>query len=72
MSEKEKLGLLEELMELEEGELSLTDKLKDYEEWDSVAVLSFIAMMDSEFHKTVKGADIKEFVTVQDAINMMQ
>lgn len=72
MSQEEKLAELEEIMELEEGELKVTDNLKDYVEWDSIAILSFIAMMDSKFHKTVKGADVKQLVTVQDAIDLME
>lgn len=72
MSLEEKIAKLEEIMELDEGELKVTDKLEDYDEWDSIAVLSFIAMMDSDFHKTVKGAEVKAFETVQDAVNMME
>jgi len=72
MSIQEKLGILEEIMELEEGELKVTDVLADFEEWDSIAILSYIAMMDSQFTKTVKGQEIKAFVTVQDALDMME
>ncbi|MCM1157874.1 MAG: acyl carrier protein [Bacteroidales bacterium] len=72
MSQEEKIAMLEEIMELDEGELKITDKLSDYEEWDSIAVLSFIAVMDSNFHKIVKGVDVKEIITVKDAIDMME
>ena len=72
MSMEEKLMKLEEIMELDEGELKATDVLADYEEWDSIAILSYIALMDAEFHKAVKGADVKNFVTVQDALDMME
>lgn len=71
MSEKEKILKLEEIMEVEEGTLKLTDKLNDFDEWDSIAILSFIAMMDSDFGKIVKGSEVKELETVQDAIAMM-
>ena len=43
----------------------------DIEEWDSVAILSFIAMMDEEFNKAVKGAEIREAKTVQDLFELM-
>lgn len=72
MSIEEKLMKLEEIMELDEGVLKVTDVLEDYDEWDSIAVLSYIAFMDSEFHKSVKGADVKAFVTVQDALDVME
>lgn len=71
MSEKEKLLKLEEIMEVEEGTLKLTDKLNDFDEWDSIAILSFIAMMDSDYGKIVKGSEVKELETVQDVIAMM-
>lgn len=71
MNEQEKLALLEEIMELDEGTLSVDDVLEDYEEWDSITALSFIAMMDEKFGKTVTGADIKGLHTVADAIEMM-
>lgn len=72
MSQQEKIALLEEIMDLDEGVLSLDTVLEDIEEWDSVAILSFIATMDEHFEKTIKGSDIKAFVTVQDAIAVME
>lgn len=71
MTEREKLALLEEIMELDEGELTMESILADYDEWDSIAAISFIAMMDETFDKTVKGAEIKEFKTAADAVNVM-
>jgi acyl carrier protein len=72
MSEQEKIAKLEEIMELDEGELKKTDVLNDFDEWDSIAVLSYIAILDSEFGKTIKGSEVKAFVTVQDAIERME
>ena len=72
MSEKEKLALLEDIMELDEGELNMDSVLADYDEWDSVAVISYIALMDERFHKAVKGVEIRKFVTAKDAIALME
>lgn len=72
MSEKEKLALLEEIMDLDEGTLSLVDALVDLDEWDSISALSFIAMMDEKFQKTISGEDIKKLVTIADAIALME
>lgn len=47
-------------------------KLADLDSWDSVALLSFIAMMDEKFNKEVKGAVIRQFVTIQDAMDIMK
>lgn len=72
MNEQEKIKLLEEFMDLEEGTLHLADTLSDFEEWDSLTALTFIAGMDERFGKKVTGEQIKSFVTVADAIAVMQ
>lgn len=72
MNEKEKIELLEEIMDLEAETLKLDDALAEYEEWDSLTALTFISEMDSRFSKKVTGDQIKSFVTVADAIAFME
>lgn len=72
MSNQEKLEKLAEIMDLEVEEIKEDAILADIDEWDSVAALSFIAMMDEEFGKAVKGAEIRQFVTIQDVLNAME
>lgn len=72
MSEKEKIELLEEIMDVDSGTLHIDDILKDYDEWDSLSVLTFISEIDSRFGKKISGEDIKKFVTVADAIAVME
>lgn len=72
MSEKEKIELLEEIMDLDPGTLHVEDTLRDYDEWDSLTVLTFISEIDSRFGKKVSGEEIKKFVTVADAIAVME
>lgn len=72
MNDQEKIKLLEEFMDVDEGTLHLTDTLADYEEWDSLTALTFIAEMDERFGKKITGEQIKSFVTVADAIAVMQ
>ena len=71
MTEKEKLVMLEEIMDLEEDFLSPEMILKDIEEWDSIAAISLIALMDEEFDKTIKGSEVRELETVADIITIM-
>ena len=42
---------------------------KDLEEWSSLIGLSIIAMVDEEFDIALKGADIRNAVTVEDLYN---
>lgn len=72
MEINEKLRLIEECMDLDEGTIKLEDNLEDYDEWDSVTALSIIAMIDEQFHKTVSGDDLKKAKTVADVLAMME
>lgn len=72
MTINEKIVLLEEMMELDEGTLTPETILADLEEWDSIAVISFIALMDEEFNKQIKGSQIKEFKVVADILAVME
>lgn len=72
MNDKQKLAILEDLIELEGGSLTPETLLSDIEEWDSVAFLSFIAMMDDEFGKIVKGSVVREQKTVADLMALME
>ena len=59
--------LIEKLAEiLEVEELDVTKKFTDYEEWDSLAALSILAMLDSDYHKMMKAADLRSFQSIED------
>ena len=49
MTNQEKLEHIAEILDLEVVEINEDTVLSEYEEWDSVAILSFIALMDEEF-----------------------
>ncbi|MBR3622974.1 MAG: hypothetical protein IKN43_06460 [Selenomonadaceae bacterium] len=72
MEKQEKIKLMEEVMDLEEGTLSESDTLSSYEEWDSLSVLAFMSVLTSKFQKNVLPKDIKNLVTVSDALNLME
>lgn len=71
MTDERKMELIAEILDMEPEELTPETRLADLSDWDSVAALSFIAMMDEEFDREFKGADVKKLVTVQDAMNVM-
>ena len=71
MTEERKIELIAEILDVDTDEISPEMALDSFD-WDSVAALSFIAMMDEEFNKAVKGADIKKLVTIQDALDLME
>ena len=66
MTIEEKIAMLEEIMDLDEGTLSVDDNLEDYEEWDSLSKLSLIAEVKKQFGKVLSTNNIRSFKTVQD------
>lgn len=72
MNLQEKLAALEDIMELEAGALAPEMELEGIEEWDSLASLSYVVLMGDEFGKTVRGAQIRNFKTVQDILDTME
>lgn len=72
MEIRKKIALLEEMMELSEGVLTPDTYLADIEEFDSMAKLSLIVLMNDEFEKKLNIKQIREFKTVQDILNFME
>ena len=72
MNEKEKLTLLEETLELDEGTLTPDKELSEIEEYDSMAKLSLIVMMDDEFGVKLTGDVVKSFKTAADILACMK
>ena len=71
MTEREKLALLEDMMELDEGALTVDMALDDIDEYDSMAKLSLIVLMEDEFGVKLTGDMIKGFETVGDIVALM-
>ena len=72
MTNAEKIALLEEVMELEEGTLQQDDVLEEYDERDSVTILGIISLIDEEFGKTVTGKEVRYIKTVSGLLDMME
>ncbi len=71
MTNKEKIEMLEEIMELDEGSLKEDTVLDDLAEWNSMTSLSLIVLADEEFDKKLTGKQIKEFKTTKDIIDYL-
>jgi acyl carrier protein len=55
---------LKEILEMEDQEINPGDKFRDYDNWDSLANLSVIAMLDDEFGVYIETNDFKKLTTV--------
>lgn len=71
MTTEEKIALLEDMLELDNGSLKPEMVLADIDEYDSMAKLSLIVLMDEECGKKLTGEHIREFKTVQDILDFM-
>lgn len=66
MTVQEKLEVLEDILELDEGTLKVEDSLEDIDEWDSMSKLYLVTYVKKEMQKRLTIDEIKNFETVQD------
>ena len=66
------IELLKEILEMENQEINLDDTFRDYDNWDSMANLSVIAMLDDSFGVHIATQDFKNLTTVCDLIDEVQ
>lgn len=62
------IELFKETLEIEDGEVTLETKFRELEQWDSLAFLSVIAMIDEEYDIVIEGNDFKKLNTIGDLI----
>ncbi len=72
MNEQEKIAAIADILEVEESEINKDTLLDDIETWDSVAVLSFISIMNDEFNKFPNAMEIRGYKTVGDLMAVME
>ncbi|MGL4475463.1 MAG: acyl carrier protein [Shewanella sp.] len=71
MNKQEFLNNLEEILELNPGELKGNEVLMDIEQWDSLAFLSVIAMADEHFDIIIQGDKLESITTVADLLALV-
>jgi len=69
--EQKFLGLVKEVLEIEDRDLYLSDNFRDFDEWDSLANLSLIAMLDEEYSIVIDTSEFKNMRTLQDIFNAL-
>jgi acyl carrier protein len=57
---------LREVLEIEDHEINMSDEFRTYDEWDSLAYLSLIAMLDEEYDIQMEEAEFKKLRTIED------
>lgn len=72
MTIKEKILFLEDIMELDEGELDINSQLEDIEEWDSITKLALMAAIKKKYNKVITVDELKSFQTVKDICDYLE
>jgi acyl carrier protein len=70
MEESKFLAEFKEALEMEENaELTMQASFREIDEWDSLARLSLIALLDDEYEVEMESSDLEGLVTIQDWYN---
>lgn len=70
MDKNEFYQRLAEILDVEE--VKPENVLKDFDVWDSLAVLSVLAMTDAKYGVSVKAEEIRSVVTASDLANLVE
>lgn len=70
--EEKVIEMLEEILELDEGELTIDTDLSDVEEWDSISKLALMAEIKKNWKKNLTVEEIKKFQQVKDICEFLK
>ena len=71
MKTEDFINELKEALEIEDQEITLETNLKDLEEYDSLSVLSIIAMVDKNFAKQIPSSDFIKITTIKSLMDLI-
>ena len=63
---------IKETLDIDAKVLKMSDEFREYEEWDSIANLSVIAMIDVEYDLIIDNNEFKNISTLQELWNKIQ
>ena len=70
--EQKFLDLVKETLEIEDRDIQLSDNFRDFQEWDSLANLSLVAILDDEFGIVIDTERFKQMTTLQEVFDEIQ
>ena len=69
---KKFIELFQEILEIEDQEVKPEAKFRDFEEWDSLAVLSVLAMINEEYDVIIPRSEFDKVYTLEELYNLAQ
>ena len=72
MTDREKLELMEGVLEVQRGSLKMESSLVDTGAYDSVAMLSLMVMLEKRFGAKLDSDRVQHLVTIRDIADLME
>jgi acyl carrier protein len=66
------LEVFKDTLDIADRELNMSDEFRTYDEWDSIANLSVIAMIDEEYEVVIENSTFKNIITLQELWDKIQ
>jgi acyl carrier protein len=66
------LKLFKDTLDIEDRDLRMLEQFRELEEWDSIANLSIIAMIDVEYEVIIENSEFKKMNTLQELWDKIQ
>ena len=70
MNKQEFIAAVAEILEVDPAGLNGSEVLEDIGNWDSLSVITFVAMVDTDMKKLVDPQDLKNAKTLNDLITL--
>ncbi len=70
--EKVFLNRMEEILEMDENTLAMEADLNNMEDWSSLAIMGFVAMVDEYYEIEITTDDLSQCQTVADVTALVQ
>ena len=57
---------------LDRNDVDLDDEFRNYEDWDSLAYMSIVAMIDDNYDIVIPGEEFQKLIKIRDIYNYIQ
>jgi len=71
MTRAEFIERLKDIMQIEENDIDEDTNMRNLAGFDSLAVLSIIALIDEHFQKTIRASEFKNVTTIKSLIELI-
>lgn len=66
------INSFKEILNIEDREISVSDQFRDFPEWDSLANLSVMAMIDEEYGVVFESSEFRKIQTIEELVQEIE